>query len=151
MDHLAAEKGITVSQADGQAALSSLNAVAQQDGAPNATVLLVANGVPPQLFPEFGRWYAQDMAYSKKVNGGTAATTQAEQDKINKAQCTAAEPLNIQVSPQFGRIDYASASFARFRSGLHGLLARPSEARIHVVAETRRPLPSGPMDPRDAD
>ena len=52
MDHLAAEKGITVSQAQGQAALSSLNSVAQQDGAANATVLLLANGVPTQLFPE---------------------------------------------------------------------------------------------------
>jgi len=111
MDHLAAEKGISVSKAQGQAALTSLNSVAQQEGAANATVLLLANGVPPQLFPDFGRWYAQDMAYATKVNGGTAPTTQAEQDKINKAQCTAAEPLNIQVSPQFGRLDYSSASF----------------------------------------
>jgi hypothetical protein len=67
--------------------------------------------VPPQLFPEFGRWYAQDMAYSEKVNGGKQPTTQAEQDKINKSQCTGAEPLNIRVSPQFGRLDYSSASF----------------------------------------
>ena len=130
MDHLAAEKGITISQADGQAALSSLNAVAQQDGAPNATVLLIANGVPPQLFPEFGRWYAQDMAYSKQVNGGAAATTQAEQDKINKAQCTAAEPLNIRVSPQFGRIDFASASFGVVPAGntLSAPAGKPSPA-----------------------
>jgi hypothetical protein len=111
MDRLAADKGISVSRAQGEAALSSLNSVAQQDGAPNATVLLLANGVPTQLFPEFGRWYAQDMAYAAKVNGGKAPTTQAEQDKVNTAQCTAAEPLNIQVSPQFGRLDYSSASF----------------------------------------
>ena len=51
MDHLAAEKGITVSQAQQDKALSSLNSVAQQDGAANGTVLLLANGVPPQLFP----------------------------------------------------------------------------------------------------
>lgn len=130
MDHLAAEKGITVSQAQGQAALSSLNSVAQQDGAANATVLLLANGVPTQLFPEFGRWYAQDMAYAMKVNGGKAPTTQAEQDKVNKSQCTAAEPLNIRVSPQFGRLDYASASFGVVAAGntLSAPAGKPSPA-----------------------
>jgi len=111
MDHLAADKGITISQAQQDAALSSLNSVAQQDGAANGTVLLLANGVPPQLFPDFGRWYAQDTAFGTQVNGGKAPSTQAEQDKINQAQCKAAEPLNIRVSPQFGRIDYAAASF----------------------------------------
>ena len=130
MDHLAAEKGITVSQAQGQAALSSLNSVAQQDGAANATVLLLANGVPTQLFPEFDRWYAQDMAYAMKVNGGKAPTTQAEQDKVNKSQCTAAEPLNIRVSPQFGRLDYASASFGVVAAGntLSAPAGKPSPA-----------------------
>ena len=46
---------------------------------------------------------------------------------------------------------YSSASFERFRFALHGLLARPSEAKIHLIGETRRPVASGPMDPRDAD
>jgi hypothetical protein len=124
MDHLAADKGITVSQAQSAAALSSLNAVAQQEGAANGTVLLLANGVPPQLFPDFGRWYAQDTAYGTKVNGGKAPTTQAEQDKINQAQCQASEPLNIRVSPQFGRIDYAAASFGVVPAG--DTLSRPA-------------------------
>ena len=133
MDQLAAEKGISVSKAEGQEALSSLNAVAQQQGAPNGTVLLLANGVPPQLFPQFGRWYAQDMAFGAKVNNGKQPTTQAEQDKIYKAQCTAAEPLNIRVSPQFGRIDYASASFGVVPAA--DTLSRPAVSPSPVSTE----------------
>ena len=46
---------------------------------------------------------------------------------------------------------YATESFKRFQLSLQGLLARPSEATIHSVNETQRPVASGPMDPRDAD
>src|SRR4051812_42774653 len=45
---------------------------------------------------------------------------------------------------------YASAAFSRFRFALDGVLARPSEATLHTVSTSRRPLASGPMDPRDA-
>jgi quinol monooxygenase YgiN len=46
---------------------------------------------------------------------------------------------------------YASAAFERFQFALNGLLTRPSELTIHTVSSSARPLPSGPMDPRDAD
>ena len=46
---------------------------------------------------------------------------------------------------------YASASFTNFQMALDGLLARPSEAAIFEASEALRPLPSTPMDPRDAD
>jgi quinol monooxygenase YgiN len=46
---------------------------------------------------------------------------------------------------------YSSAAFATFQLSLNGLLARPSEMTMYDVGATRRPLPSGPMDPRDAD
>lgn len=46
---------------------------------------------------------------------------------------------------------YASEDFAQFQFGLRGLLAKPSDMVVHVVSETTRLLPSGPMDPRDAD
>ena len=64
------------------------------------------------------------------MNGGKAPTTQAEQDKINKSQCTAAEPLNIRVSPQFGRLDYGSASFGVVAAGntLSAPAGKPSPA-----------------------
>ena len=128
MDQVAASNGISVTQAQSQAALSSLNATAQQNGLSNASQLLVANGVPPQLFQQVGRWDAQESAYGLKVNGGKQPTTQAEANKIssavNTAQCSAAKSLNIQVSPQFGRFDYASATFGVVPA--ENLLSRPA-------------------------
>jgi len=46
---------------------------------------------------------------------------------------------------------YASPEFQRFQFALHGLLVRWSEATIHTVGATVRPVASGPIDPRDAD
>ncbi|HEY6491770.1 MAG TPA: SurA N-terminal domain-containing protein [Trebonia sp.] len=115
MDRVAADNGIEVTDAQAAAGLSALSAVAQQNGFSSTSELLVANGVPPQLFQQVGRWNAQQTAYGLKMNNGQEPTTQAEQtaftNAINKAQCTAASSLNVQVSPQFGRFDYATATF----------------------------------------
>jgi quinol monooxygenase YgiN len=46
---------------------------------------------------------------------------------------------------------YGSNEFATFQMALDGLLARPSEMTMFDVAAEVRPVPSGPMDPRDAD
>jgi hypothetical protein len=115
MDQVSAANGISVSDAQAAAGLSNLNSQAPQYGFKNATELLVASGVPKKLFPQVGRWNAQVMAYELKANGGKQPTTQTEEtsitNSVNKAECTAAKSLEIQVSPQFGRFDYASATF----------------------------------------
>jgi hypothetical protein len=109
-DQVAAANGISVTQAQSQAGLSSLSAVAQQNGFSSTSQLLIANGVPPQLFPQVGQWDAQQTAYGLKANGGKEPATTTEQNNVSaavtKAQCTAAKSLNIQISPQFGRLDY---------------------------------------------
>ena len=46
---------------------------------------------------------------------------------------------------------YGSREFAEFQMALDGLLARPSEMTMYEVSGEVRPVPSGPMDPRDAD
>jgi quinol monooxygenase YgiN len=46
---------------------------------------------------------------------------------------------------------YRSASFARYQFELDGLLARPSEMTVYSVTGAVRPVPSGQLDPRDAD
>jgi quinol monooxygenase YgiN len=46
---------------------------------------------------------------------------------------------------------YSSASFTTFQQSLDGLLSQLSEMTMYDVNEALRPLPSGPMDPRDAD
>ena len=46
---------------------------------------------------------------------------------------------------------YGSREFATFQLSLDGLLARPSEMTMFDASGELRPVPSGPMDPRDAD
>jgi hypothetical protein len=110
MDQVAADNGISVTEAQSQAGLSSLSTVAKQNGFSGTSQLLIANGVPPQLFPQVGQWDAQQTAYGLKANGGKVPTTTTEQNNVSaavtKAQCTAAKSLNIQISPQFGRLNY---------------------------------------------
>ena len=110
MNQLAAANGISVTDAQAQASLSALSATAQQDGASSTSELLIGSGVPPQLFPQVGRWVAEQTAYDLKVNGGKQVSTSTQETTVEnattKAECTAAKSLNIQVSPQFGRLDY---------------------------------------------
>jgi hypothetical protein len=111
-DQVAASNGISVTTAQSQQALSQLSQVAQQQGASSTSELLIASGVPPQLFPQVGQWEAQQDAYARKLNGGKEPSTQDEVNSFNtafgKASCTAAKSLNIQDSPQFGRVDYSN-------------------------------------------
>ena len=110
MDQVAAANGINVTDSQSQAALTSLSSVATQNGFTSTDELLVANGVPPQMFSQVGRWEAQQTALALKENGGKAPTTTAEQNTVTaaltKAQCQASKTLDIKVSPQFGRLDY---------------------------------------------
>jgi quinol monooxygenase YgiN len=46
---------------------------------------------------------------------------------------------------------HRSEQFARYQHELSGLLARPSEMTVYSVTDAVRPVPSGPLDPRDAD
>jgi quinol monooxygenase YgiN len=46
---------------------------------------------------------------------------------------------------------YASGVFKAYQARVGELLARPSEVRIHRVAETVHPADGEPMDPRRAD
>ena len=113
MDQVAAANGISVTEAQSQAGLASLSSVAQQAAS--------QNGLSSTVGAAHRRRLAADVPAARqlggagdglrlKVNGGKEPTTTAEQNTvtaaITKAQCTAAKSLNIQVSPQFGRLDY---------------------------------------------
>jgi len=110
MDQVAAANGISVTEAQTQAGLSALSGVAAQSGYSSTSELLIGNGVSPQMFPLIGRYEAEENAFALQGNGGQEPTSTAAQNAfgaaITKAQCTAAKSLNIQVSPQFGRLDY---------------------------------------------
>lgn len=120
-DRMAADKGISVTPAQGAAALSQQAAqtkaslpqeflqIAEQEGmsAPpdvnlsgfNENAYLTLLGIPVQMSQQAGRYLAQETAFEGKFGNNASAFT--------KSQCTAAKTLNIQVSPQFGRFNYA--------------------------------------------
>ena len=138
MDQVAAQNGISVSHAQSEAGLASLKSVAQQNGFRSTTELLVANGIPPQLFPEVGQWEAQQTAYALKLNHGKAPSTTAEQNAfttaITKSQCQAAKSLNIKVSPQFGRLDYTQYTVVATPNVLSQPPGKPSPAATTGLA-----------------
>jgi hypothetical protein len=116
MNQVAAANGITVTEAQSAAGLSGLSQVASENGFSSVSELLIANGLPPQMFSQAGRWEAQQTAFALKNNGGKEPSTTAEEDAASKAidtaQCSAASSLNIKVSPQFGRFDYAASALS---------------------------------------
>ena len=115
-DELARQAGITVSTAQAQQALAQIYAAAkanaQAQGISNVTLklILVANGIPPNLASEVGRYQAIDEQFVRQANGGQLPTSSADQtattDKLNQARCEAAKALKIRINPQFGRLDY---------------------------------------------
>ena len=115
-EELARQAGITVSDAQADAALATIYAAAkanaEQQGIPNPSLdlILAFNGIPPNLAHEVGRYQASNDEFAKQVNGGQQPTSTAAQTatsaKLTKAQCQAAKALNIQVNPQFGQLNY---------------------------------------------
>jgi SurA-like protein len=132
MDEVAAANGINVTDSQAQAGYNSLSAVASQNGFTSTAELLIANGVPPQMFGQVGRWEAQQDAFARKHNGGKEPASTAEQNAfntaINKAQCEAGKSLNIKVSPQFGRVDYTQFSVVAAPDTLSRPAGTPSAA-----------------------
>ncbi len=115
-EELARQDGITVTQAQAQAALAQIytaaKASAESQGLTNVTLglILAANGIPPNLSAEVGRYQAIQDQFVMQANGGTLPTTTSGQTattaKLQQAQCLAAKALAIKINPQFGRLDY---------------------------------------------
>jgi SurA N-terminal domain len=136
MDQLAADNGISVTSAQSQTGLAEIQSEAassaSQEGFSSATALFLGNGITPQMLPDLGRWVAQESAYQVKANGGKEPTSTAEENavtaKFNKAECQAAKGLNIQVSPQFGRLDYTQYTVVPAANTLSQPQGKPSPA-----------------------
>jgi hypothetical protein len=131
-DEVTASAGISLTQQQVQAGVSSINSQAQSAAASNgfssAEAVLLSAGISPQMLPALGQYQAQEIAYAEKVNGGTLPSTTAEGNTVTaaltKAQCTAAKSLNIQVNPQFGRLDYSQYTVVPVAD----MLSRPAGA-----------------------
>lgn len=119
-DQLASQEGISVNSAQAEHALNEIYAEgksqAQQAGISNASLqlILVANGIAPNLATELGRYQAIENQFLENLNGGKipsdTTTLNTDEGKLSHAQCLAAKSLNIKVNPQFGRLDYTNYS-----------------------------------------
>jgi hypothetical protein len=116
-DQLAADHGISVTPAQTHQALATITSQAQQS-TPGTTVILpelaVANGLPPNLLTELGRYQAIQTVLADRLDGGKLPSTSAAQQALGtefaKDECLAAKGLDIKVNPQFGRLDYSQYS-----------------------------------------
>ena len=115
-EELARQAGITVTPAQAEAALAEIYAAAkasaEAQGLSNVTLdlILAANGVPPDLAAEVGRYQAINDQFVRQANGGKIPTTTPAQTattaKLQHAQCEAAKSLAIKINPQFGQLNY---------------------------------------------
>jgi hypothetical protein len=116
-EELASSDGITVSTAQAQTALAEIYAEskseAESDGLTNVTLplILAANGIPPNLSAELGRYQAIETQFVERTNGGKIPTATSAQTaataKLDRAQCVVAKSLKIEINPQFGRLNYS--------------------------------------------
>jgi hypothetical protein len=116
-EQLASDEGITISAAQAQTALAQIDAEAtselESEGMSNVTLNFILSyiGIPPNLAPEVGRYQAIDTQFIEQANGGKLPTATAAQTaataKLERAQCVASKALQIQVNPQFGRLNYS--------------------------------------------
>jgi hypothetical protein len=122
-DAMAAQQGITVTPTQAEQALVAIGLSVRQSGSnASLTEVAVANGLPPDLLDELGRYQAIETQLLNRLDGGTLPSSstgqQALESQFNKSQCQAAKSLNIQVNPQFGALDYNTFSVVLTPSGL---------------------------------
>jgi SurA N-terminal domain len=114
-NQLAQREGITVTATEVQQALSSIAASIKSEGesAPLPAVA-VANGLPPDMLTDLGRYEAIETKALDRLDGGKlpsgSSAQTALEDKFNKSQCLAAKSLQIQINPQFGELNYSDYS-----------------------------------------
>jgi hypothetical protein len=112
VDKLAQQHGISVTPANVQAQLKALDQTAAQNKVDTTTYVSAAGGVPPDLLPQIGRYFAILQKFETQLDGGKAPTAQAGQTalqaRVGHAQCLAAKHLGIHVNPQYGVFDYTN-------------------------------------------
>jgi SurA-like N-terminal domain len=115
-EQLGAQHHVAVSQGETQRALAAISARAQQGstGKIKLADLAVANGLPPDMLNELGRYQAIQDAVIRQIDGGTLPTAQTALQALGRdftrQQCLAAKSLRIKINPQYGQLDYSRLS-----------------------------------------
>ena len=144
-EDLASREHITVTRGQTQQALAYIYeqaaAQAQQQGISNVSLneaRYVANGLPPDLLAELGRYQAIEISYAEQRNGGKLPTSNAAVTAITQqfslAECRTfkAEPVHV-YPPQFGAMNYTQAMAAAAPDTLsraEGPAAQPSTSGL---------------------
>jgi hypothetical protein len=149
-DKVASDNGITVNQNEIDSALGDITEELEENAEENGSSFNGLNGaladlgIPPttNLRNALGQWEAQELAYIEKKNGGKLPTSQSAatnaEAEVNKADCQAANSLNIQVNPQYGQLSYDSSS------DLYGVSAPANLLSLPAGAKAATPSPSFP-------
>lgn len=113
-DKLAAQRGISVTNAQAQRQLDMLASQAKQNKVNLAEFVSAGGALPPDLVPQLGQYFAILSVLEGQLDGGKAPTTQSGQagleNQVTHAQCLAAKSLSVQVNPQYGEFDYKTYS-----------------------------------------
>jgi hypothetical protein len=135
-ERMAKRTGITVTPAQAQKQLNDEKARAGQSG-DTLDEAAIANGLPPDLLPELGRWIAIQVKLQNMLDHGVApASTAAQQAlalKVNRAQCLAAKSLHIQVNPQYGAYDYRQFAVVPVTSKLAAAPGKQPASQAHLT------------------
>ncbi|MGA2824670.1 MAG: hypothetical protein ABSF03_00960 [Streptosporangiaceae bacterium] len=119
-EDLATSEHIAVNGGQIQQALADIYqqaaAQAQQQGISNVTLdeLAVANGLPPDLLTELGRYQAIEISYAEQRNGGKLPTSNtavtAITQQFSTAECHVYKSETVHVNPQYGAMNYTQDS-----------------------------------------
>jgi hypothetical protein len=111
-DRLAERQNISVTPADVQKALNSITAQIRQGGnSATLSQVAVANGLPPDMLNDLGRYQAIETKLLNRLDGGKLPTQSSAQQELQTqfttSECRAAKSLDIKINPQFGLLDYS--------------------------------------------
>ena len=116
--------------------------IKQGGGKTTLPELAVANGLPPDLIKDLGRYQAIQDAVVTRLDGGQLPTQQAAlqtlQTQFNTVQCRASKSLDIKINPQYGALDY----------GQLAVVAAPSSLSAAAPAPAPKPSASASASPK---
>ena len=144
-DRLAERQDISVTPADVQKALNSITAQIRQGGnTATLSQVAVANGLPPDMLNDLGRYQAIETKLLNRMDGGKlpsqTSAQQQLQTQFNTSECRAAKSLDIKINPQFGLLDYSDYAIVAAPS----TLSKPAAGASPAASPTPTPKQTAP-------
>jgi hypothetical protein len=139
-DQVAARNHIYVTPAQADRQLAQLTSQAAASKVTLTEYVTAGGGLPPDLIPQLGQYFAILSRLEGRIDGGKAPTTTAGQAKVASAvahnQCLAAKDLGVTVNPQYGVWDYRTYAVV---PAPPTLAAAPTPSAAKTPALTKAP------------